>query len=92
MLPPGAFRRKGRSTEPVADPALRAFLRIRSGRDEAWRRYSLCTLLVGLPLLRDVIVPRHEALAQLSYTSPQPGEPSVRDPEKRSRIVRRASD
>ena len=39
-----------------------------------------------------MIVPRHEALAQLSYTGPQPGQPSVRDPKKLSRIVRRNGD
>ena len=87
---------KRRSTEIpeqriVADPDAQGFSGVGSGRDEAWLRHCLHTLFVGPPLLRDVVVPCHEALAQLSYTSPQPREPGIRDPKELSRIVRRAS-
>jgi hypothetical protein len=75
----------------VADPDAQGFSGVGSGQDEAWLRHCLHALFVGPPLLRDVVVPRHEALAQLSYTSPQPREPGIRDPKELSRIVRRAS-
>jgi len=90
LLRPSAFRRNTEAPNRRRSGA-QGFLWVGSGRDEVWRRYWVHTLLVGRPLFRDMVVPRHEALAQLSYTSPQPGESGVRDPKKLSRIVRRAS-
>ena len=75
----------------VADPVLGVPFCL-SGRNKAGSRFRIHTPLVRLPLFRDVLVPLHEAFAQLPYLSPQPGKSGVCNSEALSRIAERLGE